>query len=168
MNQMPKLRAMKKALIKETMEWYEIKNDADIEKINSIYSNFEDTMLVKMEYVSGDYIDNEMVGWMEQSNDLKVLFQRLDRNPFSIELWFTNTKRMNMFFVNPQENKLSDMLYAKVCRNENSLFWTVWKDFDPYNEEHLLLNDIYCIESQGLKWRIVETQILVVCEAEAE
>ncbi len=138
------------------MEWQEVKNDTDVNCINELYNYFEDAILVKMEYVSGDYVDNEMVGHMEQTNDLKVLFQRLDRNPFSIELWFTNTKRMNMFFHNPQQKYLSDILYAKVCRNEQSVFWTVWEEFDPYNEEHLSYSDLYFIEAYGLKWRIVE------------
>lgn len=138
------------------MEWIEVKNDDDIKKINEIYDHFEDAMLVKMEFASGDYVDNEMVGHMEQTNDLKVLFQRLDRNPFSIELWFTNTKRMNMFFVNPQDKNSSDILFAKVCRNEQSVFWTVWEEFDPFKEEHLSLSDLYFIEACGLKWRVVE------------
>ncbi len=138
------------------MEWIEVKNDADIKNINEIYNYFEDAMLIKMDFVSGDYVDNEMVGHMEQSNDLKVLFQRLDRNPFSIELWFINTKRMNMFFVNPCDKNLSDIMYAKVCRNEKSVFWTVWEEFDPYNEEHLSLSDVYHIEAYRLKWRVVE------------
>lgn len=138
------------------MEWHEVKNDSDVNHLNELYNYFEDAMLVKMEYVSGDYVDDEMVGHMEQTNDLKVLFQRLDRNPFSIELWFTNTTRMNMFFNNPQEKHMSDILYAKVCRNEQTVFWTVWEEFDPYNEEHLSYNDLYFIEAYGLKWRIVE------------
>ncbi len=138
------------------MEWIEIKSDADVNYINELYNYFEDAMLVKMEYVSGDYVDNEMVGHMEKNNDLKVHFQRLDHNPFSIELWFTNTKRMNMFFANPSDNNLSDILYAKVCRNEKTVFWTVWEEFDPYDEEHLLYSDLYFIEAYGLKWRIVE------------
>ena len=138
------------------MEWQEVKNDTDVNCINELYNYFEDAILVKMEYVSGDYVDSEMVGHMEQTNDLKVLFQRLDCNPFSIELWFTNTKRMNMFFHNPQQKYLSDILYAKVCRNEQSVFWTVWEEFDPYNEEHLSYSDLYFIEAYGLKWRIVE------------
>lgn len=138
------------------MEWIEVKSDADIQHINEIYDNFEDAMLVKMEFVSGDYVDDEMTGHMRQTNDLKVFFQRLDRNPFSIELWFTNTKRMNMFFNNPQDNFLSDIMYAKVCKNAKSFFWTVWEEFDPCNEEHLSLNDVKYIEAYGLKWRIVE------------
>ena len=138
------------------MEWYEVKNDADIQKINEMYNYFEDAMLVSMEYVSGDYIDNKLVGYMEQTNDLKVIFQRLDSNPFSIELWLTHTKRLsNFIFINPGDSCLSDLLYAKVCRNDKSIFWTVWEEFNPYDEEHLLSTDIKLIEAAGLKWRVL-------------
>ena len=138
------------------MEWIEVKSDEDIDYINKKYDNFEDAFLVEMNYVSGDYVDNELMGYMHQKNDLRLVFQRLDRNPFSIELWFTNAKRINMFFANLQDNCLSDILYAKVCRNKSSFFWTVWEDFDPYNEEHLALNDVKYVEGYGLKWRIIE------------
>lgn len=61
-----------------------------------------------------------------------------------------------MFFVNPCDKNLSDIMYAKVCRNEKSVFWSVWEEFDPYNEEHLSLRDVYHIEAHRLKWRVVE------------
>lgn len=138
------------------MEWIEVKNDEDIQRINETYNYFEDAVLVKMEYVSGDYVDDSMTETLMQKNDLKLIFQRLDKAPFSIELWFTNTKRINMFFVNPQDNLLSDLLFAKVCRNEKALFWTVWEEFDPFNENHLKRSDVGYIEAYGLKWRISE------------
>lgn len=136
------------------MEWIEIKNDTDIQLLNETYDNFEDSYIVRMEYISGDYVDKEYCGHMVQTNDLKVVFQRLDSSPFSIELWFTNTKRLSFVFANPTDNCLSDILYAKVCANDKSLFWTVWEEFDPNNEEHI--SGTTLIESDGLKWRIIE------------
>ena len=29
-----------------------------------------------------------------------------------------------------------DIMKAKVCRNNNYIFWTMWDEFNPYNEEH--------------------------------
>lgn len=138
------------------MEWIEVTNDEEIQRINEIYNYFEDAVIVKMDYVSGDYVDENMTGNLMQTNDLKLVFQRLDKDPFSIELWFTNTKRINMFFVNPQDNMLSDLLFAKVCRNEQSFFWTVWEEFDPFNENHMNRGDVGHIEAYGLKWRILK------------
>ena len=137
------------------MIWNEIKSDIDIQHLNDIYNYFEDSMLISIEYISGNYVDSERVGHMEQKNDLKVIFQRLDDDPFSVELLFTHTKRISFVFVNPSDKCLSDILYAKICRNDKSIFWTLWKDFDPYNEEHLLTSDLTVIEAEGLKWRIV-------------
>lgn len=135
--------------------WNEIKNDADIQRLNDIYNHFEDSMLVRMEYISGDYVDDEHIGHMEQKNDLKAVFQRLDDDPFSIELWFTHTKKLSFVFVNPSDKLLSDILYAKVCRNDKSVFWTVWRDFDPYNAEYLSESELTLIEADSMKWRIV-------------
>ena len=126
----------------------------DIQHLNDIYDDFEDSYIVRMEYISGDYVDKDLLGHMEQKNDLKVTFQRLNNNPFSIELWFTNTKCVNLVFVNPPDKCLSNIIYAKVCRNDKSIFWTVWQEFNPNNEEHLFGTTL--IESSGLKWRIVE------------
>ena len=140
------------------MIWNEINNDNDIQQLNETYNHFEDSMLVRMEYISGDYIDSERVGHMEQRNDLKAVFQRLDDDPFSIELLFTHTKRLSFVFVNPTDKCLSDIMYAKVCKNDKSVFWTLWEDFDPYNEEHLSISDLTLIEADSLKWRIVSEQ----------
>lgn len=137
------------------MEWHEIENDADLARLNELYGYFEDSFIVRMEYLSGDYVDSDLCGHMEQTNDLRVTFQRLDREPFSIELWFSHTKRISLFFANPQDKRLSDILFAKVCRNDSAFFWTLWEEFDPYNPEHL--EGTALIEACGLKWRIAES-----------
>lgn len=137
------------------MEWHEIKTDEDVRMLNELYGYFEDSFIISMQYISGDYVDSELFGHMEQENDLRVVFQRLDNDPFSVELWFTHTKRISNFvFVNPGDNMLSDIMRAKVCKNEDSVYWTVWEDFDPYDNEHLSATDIKLIEAEGLKWRI--------------
>ena len=138
------------------MEWTEIKTDEDIQHLNELYDFFLDSVIVRMEYVSGNYINKEYEGYIEDANDLKILFQRMDGNPFSIELWFTNTKRVCFLFSNPQDNFMLDILYAKVCKNDKTFFWTVWDEFDPYDEEHILGTTL--IEAYGLKWRIVENE----------
>lgn len=136
------------------MDWIKIYCEEDIQKLNSTYGFFEDSYLVKMEYLSGDGVDENMYGFEEQLNDLKIVFQRLDRNPFSVELWFEHTKRINMYFHNGNKY-LSDIMYAKVCKNDDSYFWTLWEEFDPTNKDHLDLNDVYLIEAESIKWRII-------------
>ena len=140
------------------MEWHEINTAEDIAELQRIYGDFEDSYLVRAEYVSGDFVDEELMGNMIQSNDLRAVFQRLDEDPFSIELWFIHTKRVNLFFVNPNERCLSDIYSAKVCRNDSSVFWTVYKDFDPYSEADLSARDIMLIEAEGLRWRIISNK----------
>lgn len=80
------------------MNWIEIECEEDIQQLNNTYGYFGDSYLVKMDYTSGDFVNEELEGHEGQTNDLRLIFQRLDRNPFSIELWFEHTKRINMFF----------------------------------------------------------------------
>lgn len=138
------------------MKWKKISSDTDINQLNELYNFFEDAVLVEMKYISGNNVDGELVGSLENKNDLKITFKRLDRKPFCIELWFTHTKRLSFRFINPSDNLLSDILFAKVCKNDDSVFWTLWEDFNPDCKEHLSCKDLSIIEAEGLKWRIVE------------
>jgi len=135
--------------------WKDVITDGDIEELNHIYDYFQDSVIVSMEYISGNSVNEELYGDMRQDNDLKIIFQRLDKDPFSIELWFTHTRQMRFLFANYCDNQLADILKAKVCRNERSYFWTMWDEFDPENEEHLTYNDVVFVESEGLKWRTI-------------
>lgn len=137
------------------VEWNDVSTDADIEYLNNIYDNFEDSLIVSMNYISGNNIDSELVGDMRGDNDLRVVFQRLDKNPFSIELWFIHTKQMRLLFVNPSDNCQMDIMKAKVCRNSRAFFWTMWDEFDPDNEEHRTDSDVVFVESERLKWRVL-------------
>lgn len=137
------------------MDWIEIECEEDIQQLNNAYGYFEDSYLVKMDYASGDLVDENLVGYEGQSNDLRMVFQRIERSPFSIELWFGHTKRINMYFHNGNKF-LSDIMFAKVCKNDESYFWTVWEEFEPNNKEQLEMKDVCFIEANSVKWRIIE------------
>lgn len=138
------------------MKWKKVNNNEDIKQLNELYDFFEDSVLVGMNYISGNNVDEELVGHLRNMNDLKVTFQRLDRKPFCIELWFTHTKRLSFRFINPADNLLSDIMFAKICKNDDSIFWTLWEDFNPNCKDHLSYTDLTIIEAEELKWRIVE------------
>lgn len=72
------------------------------------------------------------------------------------ELWFTHTRQIRLQFVTPSDNCQMGIMKAKVCRNERSVFWTMWDGFDPDNEKHNDLSDVAYIEAKGLKWRALE------------
>lgn len=146
---------MRKLVKDLNLEWNEVQSDKDVDFLNNIYDNFEDSLIVSINYISGDSIDDNLVGNMKQDNDLRIIFQRLDKNPFSIELWFTHTKQIRFLFSNPSDNCMSDIMKAKVCRNEKSVFWTSWIDFNPNKREHLSYSDVVLIEAEGLRWRYI-------------
>ncbi len=102
-------------------------------------------------------MDDERVGHEYNNNILVVKFERLDNDPFCIEMRFEQTRRINCLFpVNGQDNWTSGIMFAKVVKNNDFYYWTVWKDFDPYNAEHMEFNDFFLIEARKIQWRILE------------
>jgi len=142
---------------RKNMEWIEIKTMEDIEELHRQYNFFEDSYVVKFSFDSGNYVDREGVGHEYNNNNLILVFERLDDNPFSIEIMFTHTRRLNYFFpVQGKDNWTSDINFAKIVKNDEFYYWTIWKEFDPYNDEHLEYNDFILIEAKCIKWRVIE------------
>ena len=85
------------------------------------------------------------------SNELCLLFQRLDDNPFSIEIMFEYTKYFNFFApVGSEDSWRSEIDYAKIVKTDKWFYWTTWEDFDPNNQEHLKYNDFILISSMSV------------------
>lgn len=86
-------------------------------------------------------------------NELNVIFQRMDTNPFSIEISFEEMRRLN-FFAPLIDEYSACITYAKFVRSKNFIYWTKWKDFDPDKEDHLK-SDVAFIEAKRVKWRVI-------------
>lgn len=139
------------------MKWIEIKSNEDIQKINKQYNNFEDSYLINFSFESGNYVDSERIGYENNNNILILKFERIDNNPFSIELMFERTRRLNCFFpIEGKDNWTSGIQYAKIAKNEEFYYWTVWEEFNPYDNEHLKYNDFILVEAKNVRWRIIE------------
>lgn len=139
------------------MKWYELKTSIDIEKLLHVYNNFADATLVSYKFESGNFVDENQVSHEFNSNTLCLLFERLDDNPFSIEIMFEYTKYFNFFApVGSEDFGRSEINYAKIVKNDKWFYWTTWEDFDPNNQEHLKYNDFILIQAQNVKWRVVK------------
>lgn len=139
------------------MDWNEIKTLEDIEYLHKIYDHFEDSTLVSYHFESGNFVDEDLVGYEYNSNKLCLLFQRLDTNPNSIEIMFEYTRRFNFFApVGSKDSWSSYMDFAKIVKDDHWFYWTTWEDFDPNNQEHLNYNDFILIQAEKVKWRIVK------------
>lgn len=138
-------------------EWNNIDSEEDIDSLMKIYDNFEDCFIVKFEFVSGNYIDDNLTAHEFDTNNLLVLFQRQDKNPYSIEIMFEMTKKINFYapVQGDEDYNLADILYAKIVKDDRYFYWTMWKEFNPFNAEHLNYNDFTLIQSRKVKWRIV-------------
>ena len=42
------------------MKWHEIKTQADIDYLQKVYHDFEDSVLVSYTFISGNYVDDEL------------------------------------------------------------------------------------------------------------
>lgn len=139
------------------MKWYELKTSMDIEKLLHVYNNFADSTLVSYKFESGNFGDENQVSHEFNSNELCLLFQILDDNPFSIEIMFEYTKYFNFFApVGSEDSWRSEIDYAKIVKTDKWFYWTTWEDFDPNNQEHLKYNDFILIQAQNVKWRVVK------------
>ena len=138
------------------MEWVELKNQEDILYLQEKFGNFEDSVLVYYHFNSGNYIDDNLVGYENNTNNFTMIFQRMDKNPFSIEILFENLRRFNFIAPNWNDNYSSEILYAKIVKNDKYYYWTKWEEFDPYNEQHLTYNDFILVEAHKVKWRIIK------------
>lgn len=135
------------------MEWIVINTEKDILDIQKQYDNFLDAEIVRFGFESGNYIDTELVGYEYMKNELHVIFQRMDINPFEIEVVFEGMRRIN-FYAPLMDERSSCISYAKFVKNDSFIYWTKWKDFDPYNSEHLEANVTF-IEAKKAMWRII-------------
>ena len=139
------------------MEWIEIISEKDIENIQEKYDDFEDSYVVNFSFESGNYVDEELTGHETNCNNLILRFERLDDNPFSIEVMFQQARRLNYFMpCMGKDNWTAGIDYAKIVKNEEFFYWTVWEEFDPYDEEHLKFNDFILIEAKSIKWRVIK------------
>lgn len=135
------------------MNWINIDTEEDIINIQKIFGNFLDAEIVSFRFESGNYVDEELVGHEYMNNDFYIIFQRMDSNPFSIEVVFEQMRRIN-FYAPLIDECSASISFAKFIKNKNFIYWTKWKEFDPYNLEHLRA-DVTYIEAKRAKWRII-------------
>ena len=143
------------------MDWIVLDNESKIKELMNLYNNFEDAFLTKFEFDSGNFVDCDGVGYSNNLNKLSMQFQRMDDNPFSIEIVFEYLTKLNFFPPNwdGKYADIADINFAKIVKNDSNIYWTQWEDFDPYNHKHLNFNDFTLVEAKKAKWRMVsETQ----------
>lgn len=135
------------------MEWLFIETEQDISCIQKIYEDFLDAEIINFWFESGNYIDSNLVGYECMKNEFHIIFQRMDVNPFSIEVVFEEMRRINFYALLMDESSAC-IIYAKFVKNDKYIYWTKWKEFNPYNEEHLK-KDVTFIEAKRAKWRVI-------------
>ena len=150
------------------MEWYEVKEQKDIDYLLKKYCGFHDSCLVELNYKSGAYVDKERSMCLGKSEErgLHMIFQSQCTETV-LELCFTNVKKFHV--AGWQEHYSCDIFdcYLEICndlimgRDDNLIVWADNECFNPREEvERYILNEpmtTYVIAS-NLKWRYLSNR----------
>ncbi|GAA0084885.1 hypothetical protein UT300007_13240 [Clostridium sp. CTA-7] len=145
------------------MEWYEVKEQRDIDYLLKEYCGFHDSCLVELNYKSGAYVDKErsMCFGTSEERELHMIFQS-QCTGIMLELLFTNVKKFHV--AGWQEYYSCDIFdcYLEIRndlimgRDNNLIVWADTEGFNPKEEvERYILNEqmtTYVIAA-NLKWR---------------
>ncbi|MBQ9518430.1 MAG: hypothetical protein IJR59_00850 [Firmicutes bacterium] len=146
------------------MQWHELNTDEQIKRFLKLYDNFLDSFVIKFWYDSGNFVCKYDAYKAEQHNKhiLTVRFERMEYAPCVAEIKFEGIKRFNYYPYPCMGADLSDILFAKIVKNDKYIYLTTWKDFDPYNEEHLNYNDFMLIEAEKASYRSADKTLLTM------
>lgn len=136
------------------LEWILIESDQDIMNIQKRYGNFLDAEIVNFRYESGNYVDSDLRGHEYMKNELHVIFQRMDENPFAIEVVFEEMRYIH-FHAAMMDETSSDILYAQFIKTKDFIYWTNLRMFDPEDIPEYLAGGKMFIEAKRAKWRVV-------------
>lgn len=131
------------------MDYIEIKQDSDIEKLMEEFNWFHDSCIKELQYYSGGYVEEG--GAMYPLNTIrcvKIIFQSQAAHTRVIEMKFEKIKKLNLV---PRDEEYDCIIYEASLEKIDGLFyWSEWKDF---NEEDLKKEVGTWISSQKVSWR---------------
>jgi hypothetical protein len=134
------------------MDYIEIKDEMDIEKLMQEFNWFHDSCIKELDYYSGGYVDED--GSMYSFNSsrcVKMIFQSQNAKARVIELKFDGIKKLNLF---PRDEDYDCIIYgASLKRIDNMFYWSEWENFKI---EDLTKEDGTWISSRQISWRVLE------------
>ncbi|MBU9722776.1 MULTISPECIES: hypothetical protein [Bacillaceae] len=136
------------------MNWTELKNQSDIDKLLHTFGGFHDSCLKELHMWTGTYVEQNFGMCFPRDlgsdTNARVLFQRQWPNPAAIELLFEGVTKIQI--VPPPAEYLPLIFDAQIVLHNDQFHWTdndEWKTGQAYSES------INLIASKGLKWRDV-------------
>lgn len=134
------------------MDYIELKNNKDIEKLMKKFNWFHDSCIKELQYYSGGYVGED--GSMYPFNSarcVKVIFQSQDTNAGVIELKFDGIKKLNLI---PRNEEYDCIIYsASLEKIGNIFYWSEWGDFEI---EDLTKEEGTWVSAEKVSWRTLK------------
>ena len=134
--------------------WNEIKSDDNILELMKIYGNFHDSCIKELKYISGAFVNPDLsMNPMNNSRNLRMIFQRQCKDPMAIEMEFSELVSLNL---NPNDENYTCELLDVAMFFENGYIY--WGDSDWFAVQKEAYEGTW-ICAKKAKWRIVDEYI---------
>ena len=134
------------------MDYIELKNNKDIEKLMQKFNWFHDSCIKELQYYSGGYVGED--GSMYPFNSarcVKIIFQSQDTIAGVIELKFDGIKKLNLI---PRNEEYDCIIYsASLEKIGNIFYWSEWGDFEI---EDLTKEEGTWVSAEKVSWRTLK------------
>ena len=131
------------------MDYIEIKQDSDIEKLMQEFGWFHDSCIKELQYCSGGYVDeNGAMYPLNSSRCVKIIFQSQNANTRVIEMKFEKIQKLNLA---PQNEEYDCIIYAASLKKIGNLYY--WGDWENLSIEDLKKENRTWISAQKVGWR---------------
>lgn len=134
------------------MDYIEIRQDTDIEKLMEEFGWFHDSCIKELKYYSGGYVDEN--GAMYPFNSIrcvKIIFQSQNARTKAIEMKFEKIQKLNLV---PRNEDYDCVIYgASLKKIGNLIYWSEW---DNFKLEDLEKEKGTWISAQKVSWRLLK------------
>ena len=131
--------------------WTEIRTEQDIDSFMVQFNYFHDSCIKEIRYISGAYVDLDLsMHAVNDNRNLRMIIQRQDINPTTIELEFSGLLKLNL---EPVGEQYSCELLENTMFIENELVY--WGDSDGFASKRDNYHGTWLC-SKKAKWRIAD------------
>ncbi|MFX4260747.1 hypothetical protein ACOBQJ_00975 [Pelotomaculum propionicicum] len=134
------------------MHWEDIEGNEDVNKLLKLFNYFHDSCLKELYMWSDHYVDNDlsMNTSAELDHKVRVIFQRQDKNPSAIEVFFENVTELHII---PTSENYDSIIHEATFLFEDGTFY--WADVFGWKPEDKLTKEASWLSSKKVKWRDV-------------
>jgi len=148
------------------MEYKKLVDIVDVKELMEVYNNFHDSCIVRLDYESGSYVDEDFAMNFGSRDDhaLRMVVDRQDE-PKTIELVFKGVKQFN---INGYEHNYVDLINEAFIEFNSLIIntynkkekidvitWSTDREIYSISVNPLKANNHQYIVAKELKWRFI-------------